>query len=282
MQLYGLDEISSSAKKEVDQAQQYKEKHPKKSKAAELLFWSWIGFSFAQAGEYLSKSIQSIGKILCEVVGYSSVYLHPAMISLSIGKISKNQTRKVGITRYFEAGAMAELPGGIVFFATIGKIIQSSPTHFISTGRACAAAVLSNLSALVVWCVVFSMYWKKAVRGEKWQDLFKKTSDYPKGFIRAISYSKGKIAKSSYEEAGAMTGTGFYVWAMPWYTVRTAIAAVLAIKGATTDNFNYMFFSAIGAIEGMSFLLRGMVISRIEKILKAKGDSETKSEVPRV
>jgi hypothetical protein len=278
MQLYGLDGISSSAKKEVDQAEQYKKKCPNTNKVVELMFWSWIGFSFAQAGAYLSKSIRSIGKVLCDVIGYSAVYLHPSLISLSIGKISKLKNPKIGITRYFEAGAVAELPAGIIFFATIGKIIQSSPTVGISIGRAIAAAAASSLAACVVWCSVFPIYWKKIVRGESWRDLIKNKSQYPKGFVSALKYPNDKNPKGAYEEAGAMVGTGFYLWVMPWYTVRALTAAVLAIQGATTENFNYLFFSATGAIEGISFFLKGMVISRVKSILKSKQIHNPKPE----
>ena len=64
-----------------------------------------------------------------------------------------------------------------------------------------------------------------------------------------------------------MAGFSLLVFGLPRYAMRIAVAALIAIQGATGDTFMDTFMKVSSALVGLETLLEGMKNSKIERII---------------
>jgi hypothetical protein len=267
--LYGLDHIPGPTKAVSERQEEFEEKHERAKGIANLISWGGIGFGLAYLGVILSRSLSFLGKTMGDIIGFTSAFVHPSMISLAIKKITKRKDKDVSASRYYEALSIAELPAQPAFFLTLNWIVCSENSSMLSTERAVSATLLACMADYITWSIGFSAYWLKIVRKEK-ESLLKNLRGFGKGFVSAITPWKHKTPENGVEEAGALVGTGFFVWAIPWYTIRGVTSSLVAMNGVHPEEFNDVWIPFTNMLIGISVFLNGVKMTIIEGIIKRR------------
>ncbi len=268
LQLYGLGEASASTRSIVEKTETFMKTRPVMGKLSEVLSWSVIGLGLAQAGAFASSMLSCLGPILADAIGYTAAMVHPSIVSLSMQRIQKRKCTP-GMSEYFQASSVTEVLAAPVFFGVLGAIVHSGSPDSVSVGRGVAAALVSSLSAFTAWCIGFALYWAKVIRKDRGRGLLNGV----KAFCRASIKPFKPEAAGAYDEAGRMAGTGFVVWAIPWYIVRVAAAAAAAMTGVQPEAFNRVFFSITASVEGIGMLFGGIKNTLVERIIE-RGNKE--------
>jgi hypothetical protein len=277
VQLYGLDKVPGPTKTLSDRTEAFVKARGRFGMLASAFGWVPVGFGLTQLGAYLSCKFAALGGTLSDSIGYTAACVHPSIISLAIRKLICTGERDIGTARYMEATAVAEIPASVMLFTTLGAVLHSGDSPLVSIGKAICAALLSSLLAFSVWAAGFAAYWSRAVRGESSSTLAS-LKEFGKGFVSAATPWEHKTPGTAYEEAGAMVGTGFFIWALPWYAVRTISAAFVAVAGTTQEDFTRALFSITSGFDWLSVLLSGVKLSIVEGIIKRRNGGGGKPE----
>ena len=275
-QLYGLEDVSKSAKRIVDCTEEFKRSHPVVGRIAEIISWAVIGFGLAQAGAQLSEKFRPIGATLSDVFGYTIACAHPSAIAISLRKIFKVKNTSAGISRYLEASVVGYTPAAPVFFATLGSITNaassassSASLGVVGIGRGVCAAIAASITTFSVWSAAFTCWWVRVVRREKGEGVWKNFKEFMGGFSSARKLGKDqKASTTSFHEAGEMIGTSFMVWALPWYALRAGVAAYIGSKMLEPASFTKQLMTIMCTLEGLDVLLSGIETTIVERILK--------------
>jgi hypothetical protein len=269
IQLYGLDNVSGPTKRISKGNEGFVKKHKHIGKIAGMTSWAGIYFGLAQLGITLSRSLTFLGKTLGDIIGFTSAFVHPSLVSMGIKKMTKQKKSDVGISRYLEADAISGIPASVAFFTTLNAVVYSCDSSLLSAGRAVSAALLSSITAFSVWATGFSVYWPKVVRNET-GSVLKNYKEIIKGFISATNPWKHKTPENSFEEAGAIIGTSFFVGGVPWYIVRGVTSALVALGGIQPEEFTEVWISITSGLEGFGVVLGSVKLSIIEGIIKRR------------
>ncbi|MBU0526847.1 hypothetical protein KKE92_00040 [Candidatus Micrarchaeota archaeon] len=264
MELYGIQNASIT-----EETKTFKKLYPVLGPVSEMLSWTAIGFGLAKAGGVLSEAISGIGPTLSRTVGYTVVFCHQSVIALMLRKIQKKAS-DVGMADYFQASAVAEIPASPVFFGVLSGIATSGSEQTVGVARAVSAALLCNVFAFSAWAIGFAMYWPSVIR-ENTEIQFKSAQKFVRSVFRPF---QDKHSQNAYGEAGRIVGTGMYIWAIPWYAVRCACAAIVAYSGTTQEEFMTAYLTLTMAVGEISSVLSGIKNMVVEKIIKKKNDAE--------
>ncbi|NYZ73624.1 hypothetical protein H0O00_00615 [Candidatus Micrarchaeota archaeon] len=272
LQLYGLDKVHGPTKKLCDRSEAFVKSHGCPGMLIGAFGWVPIKFDLAQLGAYLSSKLaaRGVGDLLSDAIGYTIACVHPSIMSLAVKKLVGVKDSGIGIPRYLEAAAVAEIPALLVFITTFSAVVHSGVSPLVSMGRAVCAAVASTLLASSIWPFVFAPYWAKYVRAESSASVFDALKEFGRGWVSGITPWKRKTTETAYEEAGAITGTGFFIFVIPWCIVRTISAASVALVGTSQEDFSRTFFSAMAGLEWLGVLLSSVELSIVEGIIKRR------------
>ena len=266
-QLYGLEDVSKGAKKIVERTERFKSAHRVLGRVSEVASWALIGFAMSQAGAFLSEKLRPIGSTLSDIVGYTVACAHPSAVALSLKRIFKVKNAEAGVSRYLEASVVAYTPASPAYFAALGMMAHRSDT--VGIGAGIAAAVTASLVTFATWAAAFTAYWVRIVRKEKGEGFFQNTWDFIKGFVSARKFGNAEHeTQSPYTQAGEIVGTGFLVWAIPWYTLRAAVAGFIGAQGLAPAAFTKLLVSIMAGLEGLDVVLSGIETTIVEKILR--------------
>jgi len=240
VQLYGIDKASASAAGLCARTESFKVHHPVIGKMNEIASWSVIGYGLAKAGTWFSGALsKTIRPMLADIVGYTSVMVHPSFVNYAIRKI-KGLKAETGMADFFQASWLSEIPAFPAFFVVLGSMVHEGQGATISAGKAVSAVLLSSIASFATWGAAFVPYWSIAIR---------------KGEGGAL------------KESGKIAATNFFVWSIPWYAVRAVSAAVVAIKGVPPEGFTAALFALTGALSGICSVLDGVKNMIVERIL---------------
>jgi len=268
-QLYGLEDVSKSAKAVVDRTEEFKKSHPILGRITEVVSWAGIGFGLSQAGAWLSEKFRPMGAILSDIFGYTLACAHPSVIAISLRKFFKIENKSAGISRYLEASVVGYTPAAPVFFATLGLVTNASSSGLVGIGHGVSAALAASIATFTVWSAAFTGWWARVVRRENGEGFWRNLKEFTSGFFSARKLGKDqKASTTSFHEAGEMIGTSFLVWALPWYAVRAGIAAYVGSKMLEPASFTKRLMMITCTVEGLDILLSGIETTIVEKILR--------------
>lgn len=274
IQLYGLDSIPGPTKRISERSKAFEKEHKLIGKASSALGWVPVWFSITQVGISLSRALAPLGGMVADIIGYTAAFLHPSLISLGIRKLAKQKADGVGVTRYFEAAAMAEPPALIALFALLSLGLHWGNHAIVSATQTVATTVASSFMDLALWSGAFTLYWSRVVRGEGRQPLAGRITEFGRGALAAATPWKGFKATTAVEEAGAMMATGFLIWAIPWYMVRAYAAAKVTGDGIRPGDFTGQLFSYTSLLEPLNVALHSLKLHFVERIMKRREEGD--------
>ncbi len=266
-QLYGLEDVSPRAKRLVERTERFKKEHPVLGRISEIVSWAAIGFAMSQAGAFLAEKMRPIGSTLSDIIGYTVACAHPSAVALSLKRIFKVKSTGAGVSRYLEASVVGYVPSSPAFYATLGLMAHRSAT--VGIGAGIAAAVTASLVTYTTWAAAFTAYWVRVVRHEKGEGFWQNVKDFVRGFVSARKFGKAEHEEEKpYLQAGEIVGTGFMVWAIPWYMLRAGVAAFIGAQGLAPAMFTKLLISVMAGLEGVDTFLSGLETTIVEKVLR--------------
>lgn len=278
IEIYGLDKVPGPTKSIYARNEAFAKKHKYSGTVLSILSWIPVNFDLAQGGKQLSAALSSLGGAIADSIGYTLVYLHPSLISIGLRKCLGIKDAAVGISRYIEASAIGEIPASVVFFTMLSSIVHGGDQPLVSVGRAVCAALFTSITAFSTWAAVFAPWWTKAVRHEQFHGLGNDLRNFFRGFASGTRPWKPTVPKTAMEEAGAIVGSGFVIWAIPWYIVRVSCAAIVALSGTPPAMFTGALFTLTSMLESfISVPASAVKIHIVEKLLRRSNNSLSES-----
>jgi hypothetical protein len=128
--------------------------------------------------------------------------------------------------------------------------------------------VVASAVTFTVWAASFASYWLHVVHRKKGEGLLWSAGEFVKGVASARNLGKGGEGASEPRQAGELIGTSLLIWAMPWYAIRTSVAAFLGFQELAPAAFTKLLISITCSLEGIDDILSGMETIIAERILK--------------